>query len=69
MAVLTVGKELALTEAGNFRVTSSVFYRLVPSFALCACGSTLLYRKKFGACMYKRRRMIVSAKFGSNVYM
>ena len=37
MALLTVSTELALTEAGNFMLTASLFHGLVANFGFCAC--------------------------------
>ena len=37
MALLMVSTEFVLTEAGNFVLTSSVFYGLVGNFGFCAC--------------------------------
>ena len=37
MALLTVSKESVFVEAGNYALTSSVFYRLAGIFGLLAC--------------------------------
>ena len=37
MALLTVSIELALTEAGNFVLTASVFHGLAANFVFCVC--------------------------------
>ena len=57
MALLTVSKESALTEAGNSVLMASVFHRLAANFGFCACvlhvtrHSTLTrLAQKFGAC-------------------
>ena len=57
MALLTVSKETALTEAGKSVLTASVFYRLAANCGVCACvfhvtRHSMLTRlaQKFGAC-------------------
>ena len=57
MALLTVGTESALTEAGNAVLTASVFHGLAASFDFCACElhvirHSMLTRlaQKLGAC-------------------
>ena len=37
MALLTVSAESALTEAGNYVLTASVFHELAANFGFCAC--------------------------------
>ncbi len=61
MALLTVSKESALTEAGNSTLTSSVFHGLAGNFCLCACELHVTRHsfltqlaQKFGACKISR---------------
>ncbi len=61
MALLTVSKESALTEAGNSTLLSSVFHRLAGNFCLCARvhhvsrhSSLTQLAQKFSACKISR---------------
>ena len=58
MALLTVSTESALTEAGNYVLTASIFHGLEKNFGFCACvlhfsRHSMLTRLvlKFGASM------------------
>ena len=44
MALLTLSTESALTEAGIFVLTASVFHGLAVNFGFCACSLHVTYR-------------------------
>ena len=66
MALLTISKELALTEAGNSVLMSSVFHRLAGNFGFCVCVLHVTRHSTLSqlALVRKRRMVIVSAEFG-----
>ena len=70
MALLTVSTEFALTEAGNYVLTASVFHGLAANFGFCACvlhvtrHSTLMASTEIRRLHVKQGIVIVSAEFG-----
>ena len=62
MALLTVSTESALTEAGYFVLTGSVFHRLVANFGFCACVLHVTWHSTLTRLAKEIRRLHVSGE-------
>ena len=62
MDLLTVSTESALTEAGNYVLTASVFHGLAADFGFCACVLRVTRHSKLTRLAQKFRRLHVSGE-------